>query len=79
MLKEEEVFGTSGKKKGSVRRETNVVSGMRVTIVRNRHRTPNHPLSHNLQKREEEVCRVKEMPEAEDSLRKSIHRRVTTS
>ena len=26
------------------------VSGMRVTIVRNRHRKPNHPLSHNLQK-----------------------------
>ena len=37
MLKEEEVFVTSGEKKGSVRRETNAVSGMRVTIVRNRH------------------------------------------
>ena len=27
----------SGKKKGSVRKETNVVSGMRVTIVQSRH------------------------------------------
>ena len=33
-LKEEKVFVTSGKKKGNVRRETNAVSGMRVTIVR---------------------------------------------
>ena len=48
---------SSGKKKGSVRRETNAVSGMRATIVRNRHRKPNHALSHNLQKREVEACR----------------------
>ena len=72
-------FVTSGKKKGSVRRETNVVSGMRVTIVRNRHRKPNHPLSHNLQKHEAEVYREKAMPEAEASLRNSIDRRVNTS
>ena len=78
VLKEEKVFVTSGKKKGSVRRETNAVSGMRVMIVRNRHRKPNHPLSHNQQKKknEEEVCREKEMPEAEASLRNSIDRRV---
>ena len=66
-VKEEEVFVTSGKKKGSVRRETTAVSGMRVTIVRSRRRKPNHPMSHNLQKHEVEVCREKEMPDA-DSL-----------
>ena len=32
-LKEENVFVTSGKKKASVRTETNAVSGMRATIV----------------------------------------------
>ena len=79
VLKEEKVFVTCGKKKGCVRRETNVVSGMRVTIVRNRHRKPNHPLSHNLQKHEVEVCRAREMPEAEVSLRSSIDRRVNNS
>ena len=68
VLKEEKIFVTSGKKKGSVQR-----AGMRVTIVRNRHRKPNHPLSHNRQKHE------KEMPEAEASLRNSIDRRVHTS
>ena len=36
MLNEEKVFVTSGKKKGSVRKETYVVSGMRVTIVQSR-------------------------------------------
>ena len=34
------------KEKGSVRRETNVVSCMRVTIVQNRHQKPLHPVSH---------------------------------
>ena len=38
-LKEEEVFLN---KKTSVRRDTDVVSGLRVTIVRSRHRKPNH-------------------------------------
>ena len=70
--------GTSGKKEGSVRRDTDAVSDIRVTIVRNRHRTPNHPLSHNLQKHEVEVCWDK-MQEAEASLRNSIDRRVSTS
>ena len=79
VLKEEKVFVTSGKKKASVGRETNVVSGMRVTIVRNRHRRPNRPLSHNLQKHQAELCREKEMPEAEACLRNSIGRRVNTS
>ena len=72
VLKEEEVFVTSGKKKESVWRETNVVSGMRVTIVQNRYQKPRHPLSHNLQKHEVEVCWEKEMPETEASLRNSI-------
>ena len=67
------------RKKGGVLRETSAVSGMRVTIVRNRHRKPNHPLSHNLQKREVEVCREKEMPEEEPSLSNSIDRRAKTS
>ena len=79
VLKEEEVFVTSGKKKGSVRKETTVVSGIRVTIVQSRHQKPHHPLSHNFQKHEVEVCREKEMPEAEASLRSSIDRRVNTS
>ena len=71
-------FLTSGKKKASVRRETNAVSVMRETIVRNRHRKPNRPLSQYLQKHEVEVCREKEMPEAQASLRNSIGRRVNT-
>ena len=79
VLKEEKVFVTSGRKKGSVRRETNVVSGMRVTIVRSRHRKPYHPLSHKIQKHEAAVSREKEMPEAEASLRSSIDRRVNTA
>ena len=48
---------------------------MRVTILQSRHRKPYHPLSHNLQKHEVEVCREKEMPQAEASLRNSIDRR----
>ena len=79
VLKEEKVFVTSGKKTGSVRKETNVVSGMRGTIVQNPHQKPHHPLSLNLQKHEVEVCRDKEIPDAEASLRSSIDRRVNTS
>ena len=42
-LKEENVFVTSGKKKASVRKETNAVSGMRVTIVhKNQNPKPPH-------------------------------------
>ena len=47
---------------------------MRATIVRNRHRKPNHLLSRNIWKHEVEVCREKEMPEAEASLWNSIDR-----
>ena len=70
---------TSRKKKGNVRRETNAVSSMRVMIARNRHRKPNHSLIHNLQKHEVEVCREKEMPEAEASVRNLIDHRVNAS
>ena len=59
-LKEERVFVSSGEKKASVRRETNVVSGMRVTIVQDRHQKTRHPLSHQPQKHEVEVRREKE-------------------
>ena len=38
-LKEEKAFVTRGKKKASVRKETNAISGMRVTIVRKKTRT----------------------------------------
>ena len=49
-LEGEKEFAISGKKKGSVRRATDAVSGMREIIVQNRHRKPRHPLSHQLQK-----------------------------
>ena len=62
-VKEEKVFVTSGKKKASVRMETNAVSGMRVTIVRkNQNPQPPHLLSR--QCHEDEVCRRKEVSEA---------------
>ena len=78
-LKEEKVSVTSGQKKASVRKETDAVSAMRVTIVQSRYQKPHHPLSHDLQKHEVEVCREKEIPEAEASLRSSIDHRVHTS
>ena len=56
VLKEEKVFCTSRKKKGSVRKETNAVSGM---IVQSRQQKLHHPLSNKLQKHEVEVCREK--------------------
>ena len=67
------------KEKGSARREIDAVSSMRVTIVQNRHRKPHHPLSHKIRKHDAEVCREKEMPEAEAHLRISIDRGVNTS
>ena len=79
VLKEEKVFVTSGKKKGSVRRETNVLSGIRVTTVQNRNQRPHHPLSHNLQKHEVEVCPEKETPEGEASLRSLTDSSANTS
>ena len=63
-LKEERVLVTGGMKLASVRKETNAVSGMRVTIVRkNQNNTlpphlPSHP-SHEV-----EVCRGREVSEA---------------
>ena len=62
-LKEDKAFVTSGKEKASVRKETNAVSGMRVTIVhRNENPMPPHLLSHPCH--EVEVCRGKEVSEA---------------
>ena len=40
-LKEDEVSVTSGKKNASVRKDIYVVSGMRVTIVHKKKKTPN--------------------------------------
>ena len=57
---------------------TNEVSGMRVTIVRNRHRKPHHSEPQS-SKHEVEACRETEMPEAEASLGNSIDRRAKTS
>ena len=65
------------KEKGSVRRETNVVSGMRVVIVQNRHQKPLHPLSH--QHQGVEVRREKETSEARARLLNSIDSRGNTS
>ena len=76
-LKEEEKFAISGKQKGSVREETNVISGTRATIVQNRHQKPFSPLSH--QNQEVEVRREKGASEAEASLGSSIDCRANTS
>ena len=62
-LKEEKVPVTSGKKKASGLKETNAVSGMRVTIVhKNQTTMPPHLLSHPFHEVEE--CRGKELSEA---------------
>ena len=62
-LKEEKVLVTSGKKKASVRKETDVVSGMRVTIVhKNQNTLPPRLMSQPYH--EVEVCRGKEVSEA---------------
>ena len=53
-LREEKEFAICGKQMVSVREETNAVSDTRVVIVKNRHRKPLHPLSH--QHQEVEVC-----------------------
>ena len=78
-LKEEEVYVTSGKKKGqcskgdqcSIRHEGNDVAKP----------TPkaNHTLSHNLQKHKVEVCREKEMPGAKVILVPFFDNRADTS
>ena len=62
-LEEEKVPVTSGKKKASVRMETSVISGMRVTIVpKNQNTLPPHLPSHP--SHEVEVCRRKEISKA---------------
>ena len=61
VLKGEREFAIHGKQKGSVRDETNAVSGTTVMNVQNRRRKPLHPLSH--QHQEEEVRREKGAPE----------------
>ena len=76
-LKEEKVFVTSGQKKRSVRRETNVVSGTTVMNVQNRHRKPVHLLSH--QHQEVEVRQEKETIEAKARLGRPIDSRANTS
>ena len=65
------------KEKSSDRRETNAVSGMRVTIVPNRHQKPRHLLSHEHQ--EVEVRREKGGLEAEASLGSPTDSRAKTS
>ena len=67
------------RKKGSVRSETNVVSGMGVTIVQDRHRKPYQTLSHNLQKHKVQVRQDKGTSEAEANLGSSIDSRANTS
>ena len=56
-LNDEKEFAISGKQKGSVRQETNAVSGTKVMNVQNRHQEPLHPLNH--QHQEVEVRREK--------------------
>ena len=62
ILKEDKEFAVNGKQKGSVRRETNAVSGTTVMSVQNQHQKTLHPLSH--QHKEAEVRREKG-PEAQ--------------
>ena len=57
ILKGHKEFPISGKQKGSVREETNAVSGTTVMSVQNQHQKPLHPLSH--QHKEVEVRREK--------------------
>ena len=64
-------------KKGSVRRRTNAVSGMRVMSVQNRHEKPIHPLNH--QHKEVEVRAGKGTSEAQVHLGRPIDSRAKTS
>ena len=62
-LEEEKVFVAYKNKKASVRKETNAVSCMRVTIMhQNQNTMPPHLLSHPCH--EVEVCRGREVFEA---------------
>ena len=60
-LKEEKVSVTSGKKKASVRKETNAVSGMSATIVRKNQNTPAPRLPSQPFFHKDEVCRRREV------------------
>ena len=64
-------------KKGSVREETNAVSGTTVMNVQNRHQKPLHPLSH--QHQEVEVRRAKGASEARVRLGRAIDSSAKTS
>ena len=55
VLKGDKEFAIYGKQEGSVREETNAVSGTTVTSVQDQHPKPLHPLSH--QHKEVEVRR----------------------
>ena len=67
------------KEKGQCSEGDQCISGMRVTIVQDRHRKPRHPLRHQLQKREVEVRRGKRTLEAGVHLGSSIDSRAKTS
>ena len=77
VLKEEKEFAIRGKQNGSVREETNAVSGTTVMNVQNRHRKPLHPLNH--QHKEVEVRRGKTTSEARVHLGCSLDSRAKTS
>ena len=72
-LKEKREFASGGKRKGSVREETNAVSGTKDMKVQNRHQKPPHPLSH--QHQEVEVRRERGGSEAGVLLGSSIDSR----
>ena len=61
-LKEEKVLVTSGKKKASVRKVTDAVSGMRVTIVRNKNQNTKQPHLLSPRCHEVEVCEEETYP-----------------
>ena len=70
-------FDISGKQKGSVREETNAVSGTTVMNVQNQHQKPLHPQSH--QHKEVEVRREKGPSEVGVHLGSPIDSRAKTS
>ena len=77
VLKGGKDFAISGKQKGSVREETNAVSGTTVMSVKSQHQKPLHPLSH--QHKEVEVRREKGPSEIGVLLGSPIDSRAKTS
>ena len=75
--KRKKEFAIRRKQKGSVREETNAVSGMTVMNAQNRHQKPLHPLSH--QHQEVEVRREKGASEARVRLGRLIDSSAKTS